>query len=32
MDRFEKVWAEIMAKFQEVIDFIKELFTTVKPE
>lgn len=30
MDRFNEVWAEIMAKIQEVIDFIMGLIGIVK--
>lgn len=32
MDRFEKVWEQIMAYFQQVIDFIKNLFGVKDPE
>lgn len=32
MDRFEKVWEEIMAYFQKVLDFIKNLFGVKDPE
>lgn len=32
LDRFEKVWAEIMSYFQKVLDFFKNLFGVKDPE